>query len=155
MNKKVKKIAIVGPESTGVGPQPTGGVGPESTRTSHSFEPVNESLKDSCPASCSKSVFNAFFKAYPLHRKGGTDAAAWKAWKSEKLTDDDCVLAVTWLKNAMALDPSWGFAAEGKFVLGITKFIRERHWLTPLPRVVAASGQDWSHSVFNPEDPLI
>lgn len=35
----------VGPESTGVGPQPTGGVGPESTRTSHSFEPVTESVE--------------------------------------------------------------------------------------------------------------
>mgnify|MGYP006214377583 CR=1 FL=1 len=107
---------------------------PDSTGISHSLEPVNESLKESCPASCSKSVFNAFFKAYPLHRKGGTDAAAWKAWKSEKLTDDDCVLAVTWLKNATAVDPSWGFSANGQFVLGIIKFIRERHWLTPLPK---------------------
>ncbi|MFB2653854.1 helix-turn-helix domain-containing protein [Shewanella seohaensis] len=143
------------PDSIGMPPDSTPPVPPDSTGISHSFEPVNESLKESCPASCSKSVFNAFFKAYPLHRKGGTDAAAWKAWKSEKLTDDDCVLAVTWLKNAVAVDPSWGFAAEGKFVLGIIKFIRERHWLTPLPRAVAVSGQDWSHSVFNPEDPLI
>lgn len=37
----------VGPESTGVGPQPTGGVGPESTRTSHSFEPVTETVEPS------------------------------------------------------------------------------------------------------------
>lgn len=34
----------VGPESTGVGPQPTPPVGPESTRTSHSFEPVTETV---------------------------------------------------------------------------------------------------------------
>jgi DNA-binding transcriptional ArsR family regulator len=35
----------VGPESTGVGPQPTPPVGPESTRTSHSFEPVTEPVE--------------------------------------------------------------------------------------------------------------
>ena len=37
----------VGPESTGVGPQPTHPVGPESTRTSHSFEPVIEPVEQS------------------------------------------------------------------------------------------------------------
>jgi len=67
------------------------------------------------------------------------------------------VLAVTWLKEAAALDASWGFSANGQFVLGITKFIRERHWLTPLPRPIAtAVGQvDWRHAVYDPEDPLI
>ncbi|MCS6134039.1 transcriptional regulator [Shewanella baltica] len=121
------------------------------------LESINESLKDSCPATSAKSVFNAFFKAYPAHRKGGSDSAAWKAWKGEKLTDADCVLAVTWLKEAAALDTSWGFSANGQFVLGITKFIRERHWLTPLPRPMAtAVGQvDWSYAVYDPEDPLI
>ncbi|WP_088211115.1 helix-turn-helix domain-containing protein [Shewanella sp. Shew256] len=122
------------PDSIGMPPDSTPPMPPDSTGISHSLEPVNESLKESCPASCSKSVFNAFFKAYPAHRKGGSDAAAWKAWKSEKLTDDDCVLAVTWLKNAVEVDPSWGFSANGQFVLGIIKFIRERHWLTPLPK---------------------
>ncbi|MCS6159247.1 helix-turn-helix domain-containing protein [Shewanella baltica] len=121
------------------------------------LESINESLKDSCPATSAKSVFNAFFKAYPAHRKGGSDSAAWKAWKAEKLTDTDCVLAVSWLKEAAALDTSWGFSANGQFVLGITKFIRERHWLTPLPRPMAtAVGQvDWSYAVYDPEDPLI
>ncbi|ABX49195.1 conserved hypothetical protein [Shewanella baltica OS195] len=121
------------------------------------LESINESLKDSCPATSAKSVFNAFFKAYPAHRKGGSDSAAWKAWKAEKLTDADCVLAVSWLKDAAALDASWGFSANGQFVLGITKFIRERHWLTPLPRPMGtAVGQvDWSYAVYDPEDPLI
>ncbi|EHQ15386.1 LOW QUALITY PROTEIN: hypothetical protein Sbal183_2493 [Shewanella baltica OS183] len=121
------------------------------------LESIKESFKDSCPATSAKSVFNAFFKAYPAHRKGGSDSAAWKAWKAEKLTDADCVLAVSWLKEAAALDASWGFSANGQFVLGITKFIRERHWLTPLPRPIAtAVGQvDWSYAVYDPEDPLI
>ena len=147
----------VPPDSIGVPPDSTPPVPPDSTGIYHSFEPIKESLKDSCPATSAKSVFNAFFKAYPAHRKGGADSAAWKAWKAEKLTDADCVLAVTWLKEAAALDASWGFSANGQFVLGITKFIRERHWLTPLPRPIAtAVGQvDWRHAVYDPEDPLL
>ncbi|AVI66518.1 transcriptional regulator [Shewanella sp. WE21] len=147
----------VPPDSIGMPPDSTPPVPPDSTGIYHSLEPINESLKDSCPATSAKSVFNAFFKAYPAHRKGGADSAAWKAWKAEKLTDADCVLAVTWLKEAAALDTSWGFSANGQFVLGITKFIRERHWLTPLPRPMAAAvGQvDWRHAVYDPEDPLI
>ncbi|MDT3281661.1 helix-turn-helix domain-containing protein [Shewanella scandinavica] len=147
----------VPPDSIGMPPDSTPPVPPDSTGIYHSFEPIKESLKDSCPATSAKSVFNAFFKAYPAHRKGGSDSAAWKAWKAEKLTDADCVLAVSWLKEAAALDASWGFSANGQFVLGITKFIRERHWLTPLPRSMAAAvGQvDWRHAVYDPEDPLI
>ncbi|MCU8062521.1 helix-turn-helix domain-containing protein [Shewanella sp. SM55] len=147
----------VPPDSIDMPPDSTPPVPPDSTGIYHSFEPIKESLKDSCPATSAKSVFNAFFKAYPAHRKGGSDSAAWKAWKGEKLTDADCVLAVTWLKDAAALDASWGFSANGQFVLGITKFIRERHWLTPLPRPMAtAVGQvDWRHAVYDPEDPLI
>ena len=145
------------PDSIGMPPDSRPPLPPDSTGISHSFEHIKESLKDSCPATSAKSVFNAFFKAYPAHRKGGSDSAAWKAWKGEKLTDADCVLAVTWLKEAAALDTSWGFSANGQFVLGITKFIRERHWLTPLPRPIAtAVGQvDWRHAVYDPEDPLI
>ncbi|MEM6232086.1 helix-turn-helix domain-containing protein [Shewanella scandinavica] len=147
----------VPPDSIGMPPDSTPPMPPDSTGIYHSFEPIKESLKDSCPATSAKSVFNAFFKAYPAHRKGGADSAAWKAWKAEKLTDADCVLAVSWLKEAAALDASWGFSANGQFVLGITKFIRERHWLTPLPRPIAtAVGQvDWRHAVYDPEDPLI
>ncbi|MEN8616969.1 helix-turn-helix domain-containing protein [Shewanella baltica] len=147
----------VPPDSIGMPPDSRPPMPPDSTGIYHSFEPIKESLKDSCPATSAKSVFNAFFKAYPAHRKGGSDSAAWKAWKGEKLTDADCVLAVSWLKEAAALDASWGFSANGQFVLGITKFIRERHWLTPLPRSIAtAVGQvDWRHAVYDPEDPLI
>jgi phage replication O-like protein O len=85
---------------------------------------------------CAKSSFNDFFKAYPNHRKGGSDSAAWTAWKSEKLTDQDCKAAVEWLAQAAQRDPSWGVNASGQFVLGVTKFIRTKTWLTPLPQVV-------------------
>lgn len=85
---------------------------------------------------CAKSSFNDFFKAYPIHRKGGSDSAAWTAWKSEKLTDQDCKTAIEWLAQAAQRDPSWGVNASGQFVLGVTKFIRAKTWLTPLPQVV-------------------
>ncbi|WP_350431752.1 replication protein [Shewanella sp. H8] len=82
---------------------------------------------------CAKSSFNAFFKQYPSHRKGGSDSAAWAAWKSEKLTDQDCEAAIDWLALAAQRDSNWGISANGQFVLGVTKFIRNKTWLTPLP----------------------
>ncbi len=65
----------VGPESTGVGPQPTGGVGPDSTRTSHPSEPVKEP-KPLCTSSV--DGFEQFWKLYPK-KKSRKDAL--KAWK--------------------------------------------------------------------------
>ncbi|MCW3171409.1 helix-turn-helix domain-containing protein [Shewanella subflava] len=93
------------------------------------LEPVNESLKDLCP----KSSFKKFFMLYPNHRKGGSDSSAWKAWKSENLTVQDCEAAINWLLQAAERDPSWGVTANGQYILGVTKFIREKTWLTPLP----------------------
>lgn len=92
---------------------------------------TKERQKDICP----KSAFNPVFKLYPAHRKGGSDSAAWTAWKSEKLTEADCSLAIDWLTQAAIRDPSWGAAAGGQFVVGVTKFIRNRIWLTPLPQM--------------------
>ncbi len=85
---------------------------------------------------CAKSSFNHFFKAYPNHRKGGSDSAAWAAWKREKLTDQDCQAAVEWLALAAKRDPNWGVNAAGQFVLGITKFIANKTWLAPLPQLI-------------------
>ncbi len=78
--------------------------------------------------------FKAFFKLYPAHRKGGTDAQAWKVWKSEKLTDLDAQSALDWLTSAANTNPDWKTEANGQFVFGITKFIRDKKWLTPLPQ---------------------
>jgi len=80
-----------------------------------------------------KDNFNAFFKQYPAHRKGGTSSQAWKAWLSEGLGEDDAALALSWLGNAAKSDKDWEIDADGQFVLGITKFIRDHVWLTPLP----------------------
>ncbi|MEL4371397.1 replication protein [Shewanella xiamenensis] len=90
--------------------------------------------KDSINNICPKSAFNPFFKIYPAHRKGGSDAHSWKVWKAEKLTSADCDAAILWLTQAAAVDASWQTHANGQYALGITRFIRERHWLTPLPK---------------------
>jgi DNA-binding transcriptional MocR family regulator len=75
----------VGPESTGVGPQPTGGVGPESTRTSHSSEPVNEPKPMVTPDTDLLEGFEQFWTLYPK-KKGRKDAA--KAWAKLKPNDE-------------------------------------------------------------------
>ncbi|MEL4280725.1 replication protein [Shewanella mangrovisoli] len=90
--------------------------------------------KDNINNICPKSAFNPFFKIYPAHRKGGSDAHSWKVWKAEKLTEADCEAAILWLTQAAAADVSWQTHANGQYALGITRFIRERHWLTPLPK---------------------
>ncbi len=89
-------------------------------------------IKDMSTKRISKpQSFKDFFTAYPIHRKGGSDSSAWKAWKSEKLTADDALLAIDWLIKSASQNPDWLPAANGQFVYGITKFIRERIWLTP------------------------
>jgi phage replication O-like protein O len=108
------------------------------SKTCQSRPPQNKdnTTKERQKDICAKSSFNDFFKAYPIHRKGGSDSAAWTAWKSEKLTDQDCKTAIEWLAQAAQRDPSWGVNASGQFVLGVTKFIRTKTWLTPLPQAV-------------------
>lgn len=78
-------------------------------------------------------AFKQFFALYPLRLKGGTDASAWKAWKSEKLSPEDAVLALEWLRAAAQADSNWGTHGKNEFIVGVTRFIRDRMWLTPLP----------------------
>lgn len=79
-------------------------------------------------------AFKNLFSNYPAYRKGGTDAQAWKAWKSENLTDHDAELACNWLSLAAKVNTDWKAEATQGFALGITKFIREKKWLTPIPQ---------------------
>ncbi|MGB0895662.1 MAG: replication protein [Parashewanella sp.] len=108
--------------------------------------------KDTCNNSPKQRVkkpdsFKQFFKFYPLHRKGGTDAQAWKAWQSEKLTNDDAQQALDWITQAAKVNADWRTDAKGQFVCGITKFIRDRKWLTPLPQISHPSLKNNSQSV--------
>ncbi|PLV12860.1 helix-turn-helix domain-containing protein [Pseudomonas guariconensis] len=68
----------VGPESTGVGPQPIGGVGPKSTRTSHSFEPVTEPVEQTVAEAPSAKKATKFD---PLTCKpANVSEQAWADW---------------------------------------------------------------------------
>lgn len=54
----------VGPKSTGVGPKSTPPVGPESTRTSHSSEPVKEPVKEPLrPSASDEDAFELFWSS--------------------------------------------------------------------------------------------
>lgn len=78
-----QKSTPVGTESTGGCAPPTGGVGTESTRTSHPSEPVNEP-KTLCTSEVELAeAFEVFWKLYP-NKKSKKDAR--KAW--EKLKPD-------------------------------------------------------------------
>jgi len=98
-------------------------------------EPSTEpSIEPSCLKRSKKPKFiREVFNQYPAHRRGGTDQLLWKTWKQEKLTELDAVNILDWLNRAAQSDPQWGTNANGQFVNGIIKFIRERKWLTPLP----------------------
>ena len=80
------------------------------------------------------------FNQYPAHRRGGTDSQFWKAWTQEKLTENDALKIRDWLSQAAQSDPQWGTFANGQFVFGLTRFIRERLWLTPIPVAKTSSG---------------
>jgi quinol monooxygenase YgiN len=93
------------------------------------------------------TAFKQFFAQYPAYRKGGTDAHAWKAWQSEQLNDADALLALNWLSLAAKSSACWQVDANDGFALGITKFIRQHQWLTPLP-----VSQANDHYVSNPNE---
>lgn len=107
-------------------------------------------ISDAKPRAQKPQAFKDFYSAYPAHRKGGSDQTPWKKWKSEKLTTEDAENALSWLTKAAESDPSWATDANGQYVLGITKFIADRMWLTPIPvprgvrALVTMSGNDTS-----------
>lgn len=69
-----------------------------------------------------------FFKAYPEGKKGGVDASAWKAAKSEGLEESDFSAMLEDVIQRGNLMPSW----RKTYAQGIVKYIRDRIWLTPI-----------------------
>jgi hypothetical protein len=69
-----------------------------------------------------------FFGTYPANKKGGTDTSAWKAALREGLTGDDFVLMLDDVVNRARLMPSWSTT----YAQGITRYIADRIWLTPI-----------------------
>lgn len=82
------------------------------------------------------------FELYPAHRRGGTDQQLAKVWKSEKLTDKDATNILNWLSAAAQSNPQWQTNASGQYVPGLTRFIRERLWLTPVPVAKTTQGNE-------------
>jgi len=103
---------------------------------------IEPSIEPSCLKRSKKPKFiREIFNLYPAHRRGGTDQLLWKTWKQEKLTELDALNILDWLNRAAQSDPQWGTNANGQFVNGIVKFIRERKWLTPIPVVQHSPSQ--------------
>jgi hypothetical protein len=86
-------------------------------------------VTDKKPARTKKpDAWKEFFKAYPDNKKGGVDTSAWKAAKSEGLTEEDFVQMLDDVIQRGNLMPSW----RKTYAQGIVKYIRDRIWLTPI-----------------------
>ncbi len=80
-----------------------------------------------------RSVYwKQFFELYPSNKKGGNDATAWSKFKALKLTDDDAKNMFDWLVKKQAVDGNYKTEPTQPFALGITKFISESIWKTPI-----------------------
>lgn len=69
-----------------------------------------------------------FFQAYPENKKGGTDASAWKAAQREGLESEDFEAMLRDVLERKRQSPGW----YSTFALGITRYISEKFWLTPI-----------------------
>lgn len=92
----------VGPESTGVGPQPTPPVGPESTRTSHSFEPVTESGGQTVAAAPSAKKKAAKFDPMTC-KPTNVSEQTWADWCQHRKEIRKPLTATTCAKQAKTL----------------------------------------------------
>ena len=109
-----------------------GGSAGAAPRISNSLEPVNETVISIVPKRNSKpGSWKEFYQQYPETRRGGTDATAWKKAKSLKLTEDDFQLMLIDVINRKSFHAGW---SDPQYIQGITKYISEKLWLTPIER---------------------
>lgn len=92
----------VGPESTGVGPQPTPPVGPESTRTSHSFEPVTEPVEQTVAGAPSAKKKAAKFDPMTC-KPANVSEQTWADWCQHRKEIRKPLTATTCAKQAKTL----------------------------------------------------
>ena len=124
----------------------------KSTPTKENKYTKDNITKDIDRTSIRSPAFKQFFALYPAHRKGGRDTHAWETWKSENLSEQDAVDAINWLNMAARNNMDWQTGSGGQFVYGITKFIKERLWLTPIPQRNSISPLNTRTSNFCNED---
>lgn len=99
-------------------------------------------------------AFKQFYALYPANKKGGTDSTSWAKFKSLKLTHQDAIDMLNWLKAKRSVDGSYLTTPNQPFALGITRFITEKTWLTPI-KSVAKSSFDAAETIVREEDEFI
>jgi hypothetical protein len=138
------------PPSESAAPPPSESPAP---RISHSFEPVNESLKDLVTTS-KKSPFD--FSKWPALPSNQVfkDWLAVRQQKKAKLTQT----AINRLAPHLVKAVEAGCSVDAVFELCVSRcwIGFEFDWLVNAGLVARqAVKADWSHAVFDPEDPLI
>lgn len=73
-------------------------------------------------------TWKRFYAEYPENRRGGSDATAWKKAKQMRLTEQDFMDMLNDVANRKRNDGQW---IQG-YVQGITKYIGEEIWKTPI-----------------------
>ena len=79
-----------------------------------------------------RSLVEDLWKIYPKYRNGMTLSTAYKIWQVNALNVDDAERALQWLKQMQANHHEWRSGAVSGYALGIGRFIREKHWLSPV-----------------------
>lgn len=74
-------------------------------------------------------VWKEFYQQYPEHRRGGSDKTAWDKAKKMRLTENDFNLMLSDVINRKSFHSEW---QSGQYVQGITKYINDELWLTPI-----------------------
>lgn len=121
----------VGPKSTGVGPESTPPVGPESTRTSHSSEPVNEPVNEplSEKSTGAPEAFELFWKSSLKNgskKKAGELFAAYcKRTKTEPMA-----LAAILVNDTAARKKANQFGFDK---LHVTTYLNQERWNDNMP----------------------
>ncbi|MHC8404323.1 helix-turn-helix domain-containing protein [Pseudomonas sp. TMB3-21] len=127
----------VGPERIPVGPESTGGVGPESTRTSNPSEPVNEPKPMGSPEPL--EGFEAFWKMYP---KKKSRKEALKAWAKLKPDDDLRQTLITALgKHCISVD--WK-KEGGRYIPNASTWLNGERWTDVLRPASAGNSSSYT-----------
>ncbi|UCX03551.1 helix-turn-helix domain-containing protein [Shewanella glacialimarina] len=141
------------PDSRGVPPDSRPPMSPDSTGISHSLEPVNESLKDLVTTSKKLALDFSKWPALPSDQVF-KDWLAVRRQKKAKLTQT----TVNRLARHLVKAVDAGCSVDAVFELCVSRcwIGFEFDWLVNAGLVARqAVKADWSHAVFNPEDPLI
>lgn len=97
-----------------------------------------------------------FYSEYPEFRRGASDSTPWNKAKSLGLSDADFDLMLADVVERKSKHSEW----VGGYVQGITKYISERVWLTPIASkpsvsnyITAQDDTSWGQSMAQPYIP--